>query len=227
MKPYYEHAGITIYHGDSCEVLTCLGPVDATVTDPPYGVMLGEVRNGQAREKNQQSYTMFSDSPEYLEAKVIPAFRLALGLSKRAACTPGNRNVWSYPAADDIGVWYNPAGTGINKWGFILAQVILYYGKDPRAGINQTASSAWALTEYVRDIDHPCPKPEPFMRWLVAKVTLDSDLVLDPFMGSGTTLVAAKNLGRRAIGIEIEEKYCEIAAKRLSQEVFDFGEACA
>jgi site-specific DNA-methyltransferase (adenine-specific) len=66
---------------------------------------------------------------------------------------------------------------------------------------------------------HPCPKPLGLMRWLVARVSKPNETVLDPFMGSGTTLLAAKDMGHRAIGIEIEERYCEIAAKRLSQEV--------
>lgn len=67
--------------------------------------------------------------------------------------------------------------------------------------------------------EHPCPKPEEFMRWLVGRVSLPGQTVLDPFMGSGSTLRAAKDLGRRAIGIEIEERYCEIAVKRLAQGV--------
>jgi hypothetical protein len=68
--------------------------------------------------------------------------------------------------------------------------------------------------------DHPSPKPLRAMSWIIDR--FDAPIIMDPFCGSGTTLRAAKNLGRRAIGIEIEEKYCEIAAKRLSQEVFEF-----
>ena len=70
--------------------------------------------------------------------------------------------------------------------------------------------------------DHPCPKPEPLMGDLVTQFTDPGDLILDPFMGSGTTLVAAKRLGRKAIGIELEERYCEIAAKRLAQGALSF-----
>ena len=226
LKPYYEHAGITIYHGDCREILPTLPKVDAVITDPPYGVMLGEAANGQARDKKQTAYTMFSDTPEYLREVVVPAFASALQNAKRAICTPGNRNVFLYPPADDIGVWYNPAGTDRGKWGYILAHMILYYGKDPRAGKCATASSAWGLNDAIGDLKqklHPCPKPELFMHWMVKKGSTEEETILDPFMGSGTTLVAAKNLGRKAIGIEIEERYCEIAAKRLSQEVFDFS----
>jgi site-specific DNA-methyltransferase (adenine-specific) len=75
------------------------------------------------------------------------------------------------------------------------------------------------------DGDHgfPCPKPLRWMRWLVKKASLEGELILDPFMGSGTTLRAAKDLGRRAIGIEVEERWCELAAKKLEQEVLQFG----
>jgi site-specific DNA-methyltransferase (adenine-specific) len=72
-------------------------------------------------------------------------------------------------------------------------------------------------------IEHPCPKPEELCRYVVDLFSANGQLVVDPFMGSGTTLRAAKDLGRRAIGIEICEEYCEIAAKRLSQKVLNFG----
>jgi DNA modification methylase len=72
---------------------------------------------------------------------------------------------------------------------------------------------------------HPTQKPLVLMEWIIGRYTEPEDVILDPFMGSATTLVAAKKCGHSAIGIEIEEKYCEIAAKRLSQEVFDFSEA--
>ena len=71
--------------------------------------------------------------------------------------------------------------------------------------------------------DHPCPKPVPVYSWLIAELCQDDGIVLDPFMGSGTTLQAAKNIGRRAVGIEKEERYCEIAARRLQQSVLPFN----
>jgi len=203
-----------------------LEPVDLVLTDPPYGVGLGEVENGQAREKGQMAYTKFSDTPEYIRNVVIPAFVIARNIAKRSIVTPGNRNAWQYPSPDDVGVWYNPAGNGRGKWGFILAHLILYYGVDPRAGKTAMASSTWGKSDSVsgiKNISHPCPKPLLFTTWLADKGSLCGETILDPFMGSGTTLRAAKDLGRKAIGIEIEEKYCEIAVKRLQQEVFNFN----
>ncbi len=229
-KPYYEADGITIYHGDCREIMLTLGhfdphpeigyPFDALVTDPPYGVLLGEAGTGQERERNVQPYSMFSDTPQYLIEMVIPAIREALSKCRRAGLTPGNRNAFRYPEPDDFGVWYNPAGCGRGRWGFILAHIIFYYGVDPNAGQKATATST-SNKQFDDNLagDHPCPKPLAFARWLVEKVSMPGELVLDPFMGSGTTLRAAKDCGRRAVGIEIEERYCEIAAKRMSQSV--------
>lgn len=222
MKPYYQEKGITIYHGDCRDIVPSLGPADAMVTDPPYGVLLGEMGTGQERLANRQPYSGFRDDEEYLLQVVIPGFELALAGVARAIVTPGNRNASFYPRPSDVGVWYNPAGTSRGKWGWILAHLIFYYGNDPRAGTQATASSTWGNNDSVEGIGHPCPKPLKFTKWLVSKASFDGETILDPFMGSGTTLRAAKDLGRKAIGIEIEEKYCEIAAKRLAQKVLEF-----
>jgi DNA modification methylase len=89
----------------------------------------------------------------------------------------------------------------------------------------------WGVFERLAELKelHPCPKPLKFTTWCVNKVSLEGETVLDPFMGSGTTGVACVNIRRRFIGIEIEEKYFDVACKRIeiavSQRQFDFGEA--
>jgi DNA modification methylase len=206
--------------GDCREVLPTIGRVDAVVTDPPYGVELGNAGTGQERERGQTAYEGFEDTPEYIESIVVPACKLALSLAKRGLITPGNRNSFLYPKPDDIGVWWNPAGTGRGKWGFLLAHVILYYGPDPNAGQKSTAASVTGCNSSVGDIKnilHPCPKPLNFMQWCVNKASLEDETILDPFMGSGTTLVACAKLGRKGIGIELEPKYFDIACRRVEQ----------
>lgn len=219
---FYQDSWATIYCADCREILPLLGPVDLVLTDPPYGVILGEADNGQRREKGQQPYSLFSDTHEYLIGIIIPAFVESLNISKRAIVFCGVRNIWDYPKPDDMGVWYVPAGSGIGKWGFICAHPVLYYGSNPHHGIYMSSNSYRTLKPLAEKNGHPCPKPITVMRWAVEKGSIENELILDPFMGSGTTLVAAKNLNRKSIGIEIEPKYCEIAVKRLRQEVFDF-----
>ena len=222
-RPYYQHAGITIYHGDCREILPHLS-ADAVVTDPPYGVKLGEY-TGTSRY-HRESYLTTPDTPEYIGRVCVPAIKLALSITSRLAMTPGNRCMWMYPKPDDIGIWYNPASTNRGTWGFSYANAfIFYYGKDPHnVGRGMKPNSLSGACDSVAGINHPCPKPLKFARWLVARVSLAGDVILDPFAGSGTTLLAAKSLGLSAVGIEIEERYCEIAAKRLSQELFDWNE---
>ena len=209
-----------LYLGDCLGILPTLGNVDAVVTDPPYGVRLGEVINGQAINKNQMCYEGFSDTPENIQNIVVPAIKLALSKSTRGCITPGNRNMFLYPQPDDMGVWFNPASTIIGRWGFSLASPILWYGKSPQNIKQSGASSVQGKNSSVADIKnifHPCPKPLAFVKWIVNKVSLDNELILDPFMGSGTTGVACVELGRRFIGIEINEKYFDVACKRIKE----------
>jgi DNA modification methylase len=96
---------------------------------------------------------------------------------------------------------------------------VLFYGAPPARVGSRPASIVSFDTANV--VGHPCPKPVRWMRWVIGLASDPGDVILDPFMGSGTTLVAAKSDGRRAVGIEIEERYCEIAARRLDQQVLD------
>ena len=205
----------TLYCGDCLDILPSLGKVDCVVTDPPYGVYLGDTDNGQARDKQQQPYTMFIDSPEYVVSVAVKAVEQSIKLFSRVVITPGLRNAFKYPEPDDIGAWYIPAATSRSKWGFATSQPILYYGKSPRAGIGDTSTGV-SITEKASEKRHPCSKPMRFSEWLVNKSSLPNHIVLDPFMGSGTTGVACANLGRKFIGIEIEPKYFDIACERIT-----------
>lgn len=119
----------------------------------------------------------------------------------------------NYPRPLDIGCFWQPAAITHGRWGFSTFSPILYYGTDPNAGKCQTPTGRLS-TEAADKNGHPCPKPLSTWTWLVEKITKGAR-VIDQFVGSGTTLVAARSLGIQAIGIEIDEWYCEIAAERL------------
>jgi DNA modification methylase len=206
VAPYWSSSDgrLVIYHGDARDVLPEIR-ADVLVTDPPYGVdFSGKATRHTAAGSG--GYTTVDD------AKVGPlVVREALGKIARGAVFPGIRNLMSYPPAQDIGGVYCPSGAGIGPWGFVCFHPVLFYGK--RLGKLRPSSMVSFATADVSW--HPCPKPFPWMRWLVGMVSLPDDTVLEPFLGSGTTLLAAQALGRRAIGIDIEETYCEGAARRL------------
>ena len=219
MTPYYERDGITIYHGDCRDILPTLPPVDLVLTDPPYGIEGGRGVGNRARGKAAYGPEGWEDTPEYIMETCVGVIKWAISAAPRVIVTPGIRHLHLYPPADDIGCFWTPAAIGFGAWGMVTFNPILYYGRDPRAGVGAWPSGR-QVTEPPGIDGHPCPKPLRAWKWLLAKGSVEeSDLILDPFMGSGTTLRAAKDLGRRAIGIEIEEKYCEIAVKRLAQEV--------
>jgi len=217
--PYYDHAGITIYHGDCRDILPHIKSVDLVLTDPPYGV--AHCSGGDARKYKKAHYEseMFEDTEEYRRKVVVPIIEDCIRRWRRVILTPGIFGMREYPQPDDIGCFWTPAAQTHGRWGLRTFNPILYYGRSPRAGIGDSPSGM-VLTEAADKNGHPCPKPLKAWSWLLSKGSRNpSDTILDPFMGSGTTLVAAKQLGRKAIGIETGEKYCEIAARRLAQEV--------
>ena len=213
MKPYYERANITIYHGDCREVLPKLPDADLILADPPYGVDL-------AYESS------FDDSFEHwtqLIDEILPVMRqkcrgtVLVSTSK----IEGEAHLFRQHVPDWRICWFKGASCTRSYVGFKDWETVFVYGK-PRGPQFHDYFHAQAADVRDKVPGHPCPKPEKWARWLILKCSQPEDFVIDPFMGSGTTLRAAKDLGRRAVGIEIEETYCEIAARRLEQDVLQF-----
>lgn len=214
MKPYYQDSAVTIYHGDCRDTfirreIAEVG--DVLITDPPYGVRF----NGKYNTNTGGYVSGDSD----IGPIVVTEY---LKLCDRGVVFTGNRLLQRYPVSRDVGGIYSPAGAGVGPWGFICFHVILFYGARPGGPKSPSTIRSSAISELC---DHPCPKPIEWMKWAVTIGSIEGETVVDPFMGSGTTLRAAKDLGRKAIGIEIEERYCEIAARRMAQEVLFTGDA--
>jgi DNA modification methylase len=220
MKPYYQDDLTTIYCGNSLEVLPSIGEVDCVVTDPPYGIEGG--RGGTSKLRGKAAYSSgFEDTPEYIRDVVIKVL-FEVAKWKTMAVTTGCKNIHHYPPADSFGVYFSPVSSGMQRFGMSDAQPILYYGWHHLQGKKPYPCSR-QMTEAPEKNGHPCPKPEKAWMWLVNKVATKDMVVCDPFMGSGTTMRVCKDLGIRSIGIEMSEEYCEIAAKRMAQEVFSFS----
>lgn len=215
-EPYYQDDFATIYHGDCREILPAL-TFDSILTDAPYGVGL--------------SYDVHDDTVEALDG-IVDALTPVLLNGGTHGVFPGVGNLHRWPQPTWTLCWMEPAGTRTGKWGFSTWQPVLAYGPDPYLAtgrgrqpdsLRTTGTSATNLREREGNTAHPCPKPLTVMRWAIERITRPDAVVLDPFMGSGSTLVAAKSHGRVSIGVDVSEAYCEMAAKRLAQEVLDFG----
>lgn len=200
--------GATLYRGDCLEIMPTLHRVDAIVTDPPYGVDF----KGKATKWTMPTGGYIGGDSEDIGPRVI-AWAIENDVFERAVVTPGTRLLHDYPKPYDIGFIYTPSGSGRGRWGFVVGHPILYYGKALTNGTRSpNGFESFALSD---KNGHPCPKPVVWMDWLVNKATLQGQTVLDPFMGSGTTGIACANLGRKFIGIELEQKYFDIACERI------------
>lgn len=220
MKPYYEDDACTIYHGDAWEVVPLL-TADALVTDPPYGVGLGQT-SGRGRRKRgllRDAYLTYEDTYENYLNEVVPLVRIIIDKYVQRGAVFVGPHFQDMPKADALGGVYCPSGAGRHSWGFKTFLPVLLYGTAPNLNRGAVTPTTLKSTAKADGSLHPCPKPLEWMSWLITLTSSPSCTVLDPFMGSGTTLRAAKDLGRKAVGIEIEERYCEIAARRLGQEV--------
>jgi DNA modification methylase len=210
MKPYYEEDGITIYHGDCREVLLTLGPLDAIITDPVWPNAVADIPG------KEDPYGLLDAAL----ASVVECKRVVLqfGCDSDPRILAAVPDRWPFIRA----CWMDMARPHYK--GLILAGAELAYvfGELPkRDGWTVLPGMCRSHSSEKRHPGHPCPRKLEHMQWLVRYY--GQGMVCDPFTGSGTTLEAAKEIGVPAIGIEIEEKYCEIAAKRLAQGVLDFA----
>jgi len=211
VTPYYSEPGITIYHGDCRDILPHLPKVDLVLTDPPYGIgwncdyasWVKHGPNAQGGDRRRSYPPVYGDDKPF-----DPSFLLEYK----------NVIIWGAPCflqylgVGTILVWHKRNSS-------FLAQA--------EAAWMNRGSGVYVYHEPVEVMQaerkHPTQKPLGLMRWCIEKSNT-KDTILDPFMGSGTTLVAAKQLGRKAIGIEIEKKYCDIAIDRLRQEVLPLNQ---
>jgi site-specific DNA-methyltransferase (adenine-specific) len=211
IKPYYDQEGIVIYHGDCREILPQLEPVDLVLTDPPYGIDYQSAR----RTEHQRKDKIFGD-------KEFPLWLFEI-------CTPLNALfVWcrwdilpKIPMPKSFIVWdkgRHSMGNLEHEYGRQWEAIAFYPGIKHQF-IKRPVDIIKASCVSPDKLSHPNEKP---VAAILPLIKSHRGNILDPFMGSGTTLVAAKQLGRKAIGIEIEEKYCEIAVKRLAQKVLPF-----
>ena len=205
----------TLILADCREVLAGL-TVDCFLTDPFYGIDGGRGHDSLIRAKGHYTAANFEDTPEAVKAIVVPVIASLDDLCERGAVTPGIRCLMDYPKPADMGCFWAPAAARRGPWGFGNFNPILYYGRDFRAGLGPWPSGR-QLTEIPKKNGHPCPKPLGAWKWLLEKVSMEGETVIDPFLGSGTTLVACQQLGRHGIGIEICEEYFEIACKRVER----------
>lgn len=231
IKPYYQDEWVIIYHGDCREILLELGPVETVITDPVW--------------PNTKAKLIGQGDPFGLFKEMISALPQIERLVVQLGCDSDPRFLLAIPSSLPFlrVVWLRYANPSYKGRLLLSADVAYAFGKWPayiqgRHVIGGEFTSTRADKMFMRhsgrhknkvmnrndivdSLPHPTARRYEHVCFLVSQ--LSDKAVLDPFCGSGTTLLAAKNLNRMAIGIEIEEKYCEVAAKRCSQMVFNLG----
>lgn len=216
--PYYSESGIEIHHGDAADFIPSI-EADLLLTDPPYGIAY-RVHSHHGHASRLEGETVVGDDAPF---DPTPLLRF-----QRAVIFGGNYMTDVLPPSGWI-IWSKVQD---NRWS---------HGKHSTRSL---AEMAWTnIHKYVAVYNcfwagspmhrmgeergtqlHPTQKPVALMRWIIDRYTEPGDLVFDPYMGSGPVARACKDTGRRYVGVEIEERYCETAVKRLAQDVIDFGE---
>lgn len=209
MKPYYQDNVVTIYHGDAREILPNIPAVDCILWDPVWPnahpelagasdpwKLFREICCGLPIAKNLHIWLNVQSDPRFLE------------------CVP---KLWDFLRVS----YLSRAVPGHNGRCLVTGDLLYSFGSWPisRDGRRVIPGECRVTSKPALMQDHPCARSQEHCAWVIRWWTDDGQTILDPTVGSGTTLRAAKDMGRRAIGIEIDERYCEIAANRMGQEV--------
>ena len=245
MKPYYQDGAVTIYHGDMFDILPTLSGVGAVITDPPYSSG-GAFRGDRAMQTSAKYVNTDTAAyrPEFAgdnrdQRSFLAWCALWMNAARQASIPSAvlcsfidwrqlpmltdavQAGGWTWRG---LATWWKP-GIRMQRGAFSAsAEYVVYATNGPAQTDFDGAVQNVFKCAPAPNKEHIAEKPADVMSWVVS-VVAPSSLVLDPFMGSGSTLFAAKGKGHRAIGIEVDERYCEIAARRCSQETLDLGAA--
>jgi DNA modification methylase len=220
MEPYFQDEFVTLFHGDCLEVTDWLN-ADVLVTDPPYGMGYKDRKGGSI--VNDDSLAARNNALANWKNKPALVF--------------GTWKVQRPENTKQVLIWDKWGGGGTvtkttSPWDYTHEEIYVLGewpktvpgGRAREGGKPSKSSGVLRVANYNTQSharpNHPTPKPVGLMEILVSKCP--PGVIADPFAGSGATLLAARNLGRKVIGVELEEKYCELMAKRLSQQTFQF-----
>jgi len=223
MKPYYKDSSVTIYHGDCREVLPQISSVDMVITDPPYGISLQpqrKITKAIAGDGRRDAKSLLWFCLPYLY-QMIPDNSAHFFFA-------GWSEAW---VKDVLAEWFTVKACivwrknmfGIGYHTRPQHEFLYLCHKGEPAPPEKPDSDVWDIPK-VQNPVHSCEKPSQILTKCIRYYSIPQ-IVLDPFMGSGATLRAAKDMGCKAIGIEVEEEYCEIAANRMCQEVLNLEES--
>lgn len=207
-----------VVHGNCLDGMKMIpdASINLLFADPPYNA-----KDIGTNKKIYENQIMQLPTIEYIQF-CVDWFAQAKRIAKNILLTPGISNICFYPPPTWVICWHKPAAVSFNRMGgFNAWEPIFFYGKMPkgkRLGQDYILCHTRNLGNPI-ERNHPCPKPLELMRILIDKFSLENDIILDPFLGSGTTARATKDLGRCYIGFEWIENYHKIAEKRLEQEV--------